>query len=426
MITRRSAITLLPTALMMGANFKSALAQIAIDPIRPDPSAGQTILSKIQQYQNSSVGPYFEAGAPMIKFSSRLAGRTDLTKTSKSELRDMLNDLKSVNDIANVDQILTMTKKSEAQLGRGLLTLNDKNRLMSDINKQNDQIQATLDKYFGQGGTIDTNGFSKADRDTLKQAADDVLKKGCKLANWGKDSYYAAMRGYCAYAFLTALLKDSLSPPATARAYVLGIMSDSQNYFAVLVSSLSPGSTPPPPSSSSNTNTAAGGPASGGDPIYEYEKRETNRFPKEIYVGSEFGNDTNKCKFDQLANYYGKIDGDFDRGFKLAPGGWTQDCGDLNNKRASAISTQLSDRFRDFVPATGNSENLRVIFDRMLEALNSRVDRIKRQKLQRDKANGAPPPPPPPLSDSDKTDFLPEFQAMERMAWGMREVLSKT
>jgi len=280
-----------------------------------------------------------------------------------------------------------------------------------------------LDKYFGTSGTLDANGFSKADRETLKTLADEVLKRGCKLAAWGKDSYYAAMRGYCAYSFLTALLKDSLAPPATARAYVLGIVSDSQNYFAVLVSQLSPGTVPPPPPPT--TNTGAGGQATSGDPLYEYERRETNRFPREIYIGSEFGNDSNKCKFDQLANYYAKIDGDFDKGFKLSPGGWTQDCGDLNNKRLSAISTQLSDRFRDFVPTTGNSENLRVMFDRMLEALNARIDRIKRQKLERDKASGAPPPPPPPLTDSDKTDFLPEFQVMERMAWGMREVLAK-
>jgi len=422
MLTRRSAFSLLPTALMAGTSLRSAFAQIAIDPVRPDPAAGQAILSKLSQYQNSQAGPYFEAAAPMIKFVSRIAGRTDLTKTSKSELRDILNDLKNVNDIGNVDQILTMSKKSESQLGRGLLTLNDRNRLMSDVNKENDQIQTMLDKYFGSSGTIDTNGFSKADRETLKQLADEVLKRGCKLSTWGKDSYYAAMRGYCAYSFLTALLKDSASPPATARAYVLNIMSDSQNYFALLVSSLG-GSAPLPPPSTGNT--AAGGPATSDDPIYEYEKRETNRFPKEIYIGSEFGNDTNKCKFDQLANYYGKIDGDFDRGFKLAPGGWTQDCGDLNNKRASAISTQLSDRFRDFVPSSGNSENLRVVFDRMLEALNARIDRIKRQKQQRDKASGAPPPKPE-VNDADKTDFLPEFQVMERMAWGMREVLSRT
>jgi hypothetical protein len=425
MLTRRSALSLLPTALMAGTHIRSAFAEVAIDPVRPDPAAGQAILSKLQQYQNSPVGPYFEAAAPMIKFAARIAGRTDLTKTSKSELRDILNDLKNANDIANVDQILTMSKKSESQLGRGLLTLNDKNRLMSEINKENDQIQTMLDKYFGTSGTIDSNGFSKADRETLKQLADEVLKRGCKLSTWGKDSYYAAMRGYCAYSFLTALLKDSLAPPATARAYVINIMSESQNYFAVLVSSLSGTAPPPPPPQPPGGNTAGGGPATSSDPIYEYEKRETNRFPKEIYIGSEFGNDTNKCKFDQLANYYGKLEGDFDRGFKMAPGGWTQDCGDLNNKRASAISTQLSDRFRDFVPSSGNSENLRVVFDRMLEALNQRIERIKRQKLQRDKASGAPPPKPE-INDSDKTDFLPEFQIMERMAWGMREVLSRT
>lgn len=423
MLTRRSAVTLLPTALMVGANFgKSALAQIAADPIRPDSGAGAKILSKLQQYQSGATGPYFDAAAPMIRFCSRLAGRTDLTKTQKSELRDMLTELKNVNDISNVDQILTMNKKSEAQLGRGLLTLNDKNRLMSDINRQNEQIQALLDKYFGQGGTIDSNPFSKTDRETLKQLADEVLKRGCKLASWGKDSFYAAMRGYCAYQFVTLLLKDSLAPPATARAYVLGIVADSHDYFAVLVSTIAPGSSPPPPPPPSSS-TASTPPT---DPLYEYEKRETNRFPKEIYIGSEFGNDSNKCKFDQLANYYGKIEGDFDKGFKVASsGGWTQDCGELNNKRASAISSQLSDRFKDFAPAAGNSDNLRVIFDRMLAALNSRVDRIKRQKLQRDQANGTPVQKPD-IPDSDKIDFLPELQIMERMSWGMTEVLSKT
>ena len=60
-----------------------------------------------------------------------------------------------------------------------------------------------------------------------------------------------------------------------------------------------------------------------------------------------------------------------------------------------------------------------------MTALNARVDRIKRQKLQRDQATGAPVPKPE-LTDNDKSDFLPEFQAMEKMAWGMREVLSKT
>lgn len=361
----------------------------------------------------------------MIKFCGRLAGRPDLTKTSKGELRDILNDLKNLNDIANVDQILTMNKKSEAQLGRGLLTLNDRNRLMSEINRQNDQIQQLLDRYFSQGGTLDTNPFSKPDRESLKQLADEVLKRGCKLASWGKDSYYAAMRGYCAYSYVTALLKDSLAPTATARAYVSGIISDSQNYFAVLVSSISPSSTPAPqPSSPAGAGSGSSGASS--DPVFEYEKRETNRFPREIYVGSEFGNDTNKCKFDQLANYYGRIEGDFDKGFKVASsGGWTQDCGELNNKRASAISSQLSDRFRDFAPTAGNSDNLRVIFDRVVTALNARIDRIKRQKAQRDQAIGAPVPKPE-LTDTDKTDFLPEFQVMERMAWGMREVLART
>ena len=84
MLTRRSAISLLPTALMAGTNIRSAFAEIAIDPVRPDPAAGQAILSKLQQYQNSPAGPYFEAAAPMIKFVSRIAGRSDLTSMSAS------------------------------------------------------------------------------------------------------------------------------------------------------------------------------------------------------------------------------------------------------------------------------------------------------------------------------------------------------
>jgi len=427
MFTRRTAITLLPAGVMAGSHFtfaNFALAQTAVDSIKPDPNAAARILKELEAYQNGPSAPYYDAAAPMIRFFARVAGRGDLSKASKSDLREMLSDLKNINDISNVDHVLTMAKKSEAQLGRGLLSLDDKNRLMNEINGQNDKLQQILDKYFGASGTLDSNPISKSDRDTLKQLADEVLKRGCKLATWGRDAFYAAARGYCAYQFVSGVVKDSIAPPATARAYVLGIMADSHNYFALLSYSASP-PTPTQPAPAPSTSSAPS-----TDPLYEYEKQMTNRFPREIYFGSEYGNkDTNKCSFDQFANYYGKIDGNFDQGFRIAePGGWTQDCGELNNKSVGALSGQLSDRFRDFAPRSGNSENLRVVFDRVIEALNGRVARIKRQKQERDKASGTTSSAATSvqnLPDSDKNDLLPEFKALERMAWGLREMLSK-
>jgi hypothetical protein len=442
MITRRSAIAMVPAGLMVGSNFFNLASALAQEPaIRPDPDAARRILSGLDQWSKT---PHYDATKPLIQFYSRVGSLRLAASGSKSKLNskaDLADALGQLNAIyAPVNTVLDIRKKSDDIIEgdkRRRLTPQEKTKLGSEIDIKNSKLSDIWTDLFSGSGDFDLSKVRNAKGgsatiDKLIALSDELLKASIELSKWGPDAFYAMARGYATFEFMRYCIRSSRSSPLLARAYTLKVISDSESYFSLRAASLT--ATAPTTSSTSTTPaTTATAPAGSisANARYAVEKDMIDkRFPKEIYLGSELPNPENDCARGQIKNHYGKFttDSSFDSSFKLeGSDGWSASActAQLNDRGAEALNGLLGTIFKQFAPTLGTETSFKKTMRDTRDAMNDLARRLKAAKQREDGQTGQPTSPTTAPSGANM-DAQQEFNVMQQMTSALREVLAAT
>jgi hypothetical protein len=445
MITRRSAIAMLPAGLLAGSSFLSlaraqAPQKAAINPI---PDAGRKLVGRIEQWRGTA---HYDATKALIEALDRTASlrgipfATERRRNSKSELQETLSQLNAM--YTPVTTVLDIRKKTddtiELDKRRGLSPAK-KSEFSTKIAINNARISDLLSAMFSGGGDFDINKIrsgkdGSAAINNLISLTEDLLDASIKLSEWGPDAFYSAARGYVTFQFVRDRLRVGRSSPLLARAYILRIIGDSESYFALRAGSLT--ATP------ATTLTSSTGPGTtattGAAPLtansrYAFEKDMLDkRFPKEIYLGSEMPSRENGCERNQIINHYGKFtaDSSFDTTFKLeGADGWSASgcIAQINDRGAEAMNGLLGPIFKQFAPAGGTEAGFKKTMRDTRDALNDLIRRVTNAKKREDGQVGSTPLPasttPPSNPDADAQQ---EFTVMQQMTSALREMLAST
>lgn len=445
MITRRSAIAMLPAGLMAGSSFFSlASAQTPQRAaISPQPDAGRKLIQKIEPWKGT---PHYDATRALIESLDKVAGlrgapfSTERRRNSKSELADVLNQINGM--YTPVTTAMDIRKKVDDYIEtdkQRALTPAKKSEFSTKIAISNARISDILTELFKGGGDFDINKF-KGSRDggnainNLISLSEDLLDMSVKLSEWGPDAFYAPTRGYVTFQFVRDRIRVGRSSPQLARAYVMKILGDDESYLSQRAANLT--ATPiTPPTTSTGTGTTATTPAT---PItanarYSFEKDMIDkRFPKEIYLGSEMASRENGCERNQIKNHYGRFtaDSSFDNTFKLdGSDGWsvTGCVAQINDRGAEAMNGLLGSIFKQFGPTTGTEAGFRKTMRDTRDAMNDLIRRVTNAKKREDGANPTPTPTPTPTpSGNPDADAQQEFGVMKQMTSVLREMLAST
>jgi hypothetical protein len=246
MLTRRTAITLLPAGLIAHLNFLDyARADVpTAAAITYNATALHNTLSSLQQWsaaqQPDSTFYFYRAAKLMMEFLDELTtleAVQELSKYPKSRLLELLKNFGKLNEPGIVDHVLTMKKITDDVLDgeRPQNFLDRRNELMITIGARNKRIYDILWNILKAPGPLPPQLYSGSQHEELISLAEDALRKGCQLSAWGKDAYFAAARGYCAFQFVTDLVRQQRTPQRRAQAYVLNIVADSESYLTAKV-----------------------------------------------------------------------------------------------------------------------------------------------------------------------------------------------
>lgn len=443
MITRRTALTMLPAGLMAGSsfiNFASAQAPQRAA-INPAPDAGRRIIGRLEQWRGTA---HYDATRALIESLDRTAAlrgtpfAVERRRNSKSELNEALAQLNSM--YTPVTTVLDIRKKTDDAIEidkKRSLTPAKKSEFSTKIAVANARITDMLAEMFRGGGDFDVNKVRStpggvAAVNALISLTEDLLDSSIKLSEWGPDAFYSATRGYVTFQFVRDRIRVGRSSPLLARAYILRIIADSESYFSLRGASL----TAPPPVTPAPTTpgTTASTPA---QPItansrYAIEKDMIDRrFPKEIYLGSEMPTADNGCARGQVKNHYGKFTANstFDGTFKLdGADGWSASgcVAQINDRGAESMNGLLGSIFKQFAPASGSEAGYKKTMRDTRDAMNDLIRRLKNAKAREDGTlPTTPTTPTTPLPASDM-DAQQEFNVMQQMTSALREMLAST
>ncbi len=442
MITRRSAIAMVPAGLLAGSSFFSlaraqAPQRAAISPI---PDAGRKIIGRIEQWKGTV---HYDATKALIEALDRTASlrgapfSTERRRNSKSELMETLNQLNAM--YTPVTTVLDIRKKTddtiELDKKRGLSPAK-KSEFSTKIAISNARISDILTGLFTGSGDFDINKIRStkdgaAAVNNLIALTEDLLDASIKLSEWGPDAFYSATRGYVTFQFVRDRIRVGRSSPLLARAYILRIIGDSESYFALRAGSLTATPATTPTTSTSPGTTAA--PPITANSRYAFEKDMIDkRFPKEIYLGSEMPSRENGCERNQIINHYGKFtaDSSFDSSFKLdGTDGWSSSgcIAQINDRGAEAMNGLLGPIFKQFAPAAGTEAGFKKTMRDTRDALNNLIQRVTNAKKREDgQTVSTPAPTPTTPSNNPDADAQQEFTIMQQMTSALREMLAST
>lgn len=450
MITRRTALGMLPAGLMAGSSFISFASAQAPQraAVNPMPDAGRRIVGRLEQWRGTA---HYDATKALIESLDRTASlrgvpfSTERRRNSKSELAEALGQLNAM--YTPVATVLDIRKKTddiiEFDKRRGL-TPAKKSEFSTKIAINNARITDILTEMFKGGGDFDINKVRSnpggvAVVNSLIALTEDLLDSSIKLSEWGPDAFYAATRGYVTFQFVRDRIRVGRSSPLLARAYILRIIGDNESYLAskAVAPNAPVASTSSTTSSTTSTNpattaTTATQPAS-ANARYAVEKDMIDRrFPREIYLGSEMPSADNACSRGQVKNHYGKFtaDSNFDSTFKLDnTDGWSASAcvAQINDRGAESLNGLLGSIFKQFAPASGTEAGFKKTMRDTRDALNDAIRRLKNAKAREDGQTVPTPTPtpttPPPASDMDAQQ---EFTVMLKMTAALREMLAST
>ncbi len=436
MITRRTALAMLPAGFMAGSSFMSlARAQPLQPTFRPNPQAAREILTRVDQAGRTA---HHEATKALIQSYIRVASLRNAAADSRSRLnsKDDLRSALEQHDAMHwaVKVALDSRKKTDEIIDKEKdphgrrISESEKIKLGSIVDIKNNELKQTLAEILAGPGDFDIKKAQPAKISRLNLLAEDLLRAGRDLSTWGPDAFYAMARGYAMFQFVRYCLRTGPGGTRTtsslilARAHTLKVIADSESYCAHRAASLA---APPP---TLPTPVATG--STSGDVTWterhDVEKMLIDRhFPKEVYLGSQVGRET-RCDEPgrRIRNFYGTFTStsSFDRGFKME-GVSVSDCAPtINDRRREALNNILSDRLKFPGPSSGNSEQFREIMRGVEESLNAHIRFLKRQKEKENPPSEKPPQQTPPGAD----DVSREFTTMQQMAAALREVLAFT
>lgn len=437
MITRRSALAMLPAGLMASSSFMGlARAQPLQPTFRPNPQAAREILTRVDQAGRTA---HHEATKALIQSYIRVAGLRNAAADSRSRLnsKDDLRSALEQHDSMHwaVKVALDSRKKTDEIIDKEKdphgrrISESEKIKLGSVVDIKNNELKQALAELLAGSGDFDLKKAQQQKIARLNLLAEDLLRAGRDLSSWGPDAFYAMARGYAMFQFVRYCLRTGSGGTRTtsslilARAHTLKVIADSESYCAHRAASLAapPPTLPTPP------------PATGSTPgevtwteRHDVEKMLIDRyFPKEVYLGSQIGRET-RCDEPgrRIRNFYGTFTNtsSFDRGFKME-GVSVSDCeATINARRREALNNVLSDRLKFPGPASGNAEQFREIMRSAEESLNAHIRFLKRQKEKENPPNEKPSQQPPAGAD----DVSREFTIMQQMAAALREALALT
>ena len=447
MITRRSAISMLPAGLMAGSSFFSlARAQDGSPALKYDPSAARKIRDSLDPYAKTPIGqPHYEATKPIIDFYALIANlfinpsNQKTRMNSKSELAAAQIALNKIFE--PVDTILTMPKKTDEVImndGRRHLLPSERTKYSTQIITNNTNLKNIMDEQFAGSGDFDVAKMrqtksGQAAFDKWLALTEDLFRASIELSKWGDDAFYAIARGYATYQFSRLCLRQGRSPLLLARAYTMKVLADSESYFALKSANLdaTPATIPSPVSGVSQTPPA--GVTAYTKYAVEKDKFDAGRFPREIYLGSDLESADGGCRRGQVKNYYGKFssDSNFDNShpaFRVEGDGvFATDCSsELNERGAEALNGWFARRLKDFPIKDGSMQSFRKRMNDITEAVNQHIRSLKTQKDKEVSSQPQTQPtqtqPPPSGQDAIRE----ECKVMQQMTAALREVLAIT
>lgn len=451
MITRRKALSLFPASLLAGTSLAGTLFA---QPRGPGGSGGpggpggpprsslanrellseaERILQVLEPWKTSpaAINAHYEATVALIQFFDRLVPFSTSNSIPRADFLDMITRMGEIN--WKVNTVLQTRKRSDQILdAERKLGPAQKAEKMTDSDVRIYRIIDILRPYFlGQGWY--RYEYSRQHHRNLMQTAYEVLNLGNDLSLWGMDAFYTAARGYAVYQFVSDCIRQHRFAPMTARAFALRVAADSHSYFGIrqaeLTAAQAPGATKPRPANQR----------------YEVEQKLIDGgygggFPKDIYLGTDISSadvlrrfprtdrdrtQDNGCPAGQVANYYGRLVGDFEKTFSVDPANPVEKiCStDINDRNSPSINGLMMNRFRDFSPKAFNSqEAYRNMLEDIKNTLNQHIRNITRAKQREDAAERDPNVQE---AEIEKQDLLYEFRAMREMAWGIREILAR-
>ena len=447
MITRRSALAMLPAGLMAGSSFISlAIAQDGTPALKYDPGAARRIRDSLDPYAKTPIGqPHYEATKPIIDFYAQIANlfinpsNSKTKMNSKSELASAQIQLGKIFE--PVDTILTMPKKTDEIImsdGRRHILPSERTRYSTQIITNNANLKNIMDEQFAGSGDFDVAKMrqtksGQAAFDKWLALTEDLFRASIELSKWGDDAFYAVARGYATYQFSRLCLRQGRSPLLLARAYTMKVLADSESYFALKSANLdaTPATNPSPVTGGSQTPPAG----ITGSTRYgvEKEKFDNGRFPKEIYLGAELESADGACRRGQVKNYYGRFssDSNFDNphpAFRVEGDGvFATDCStELNERGADTLNGWFARRLKDFPIKDGGTQSFKKRMNDITEAVNQHVRFTKNQK---DKDGSSQPQPQPTQTQpppSGQDAIREECKVMQQMTAALREVLAVT
>ncbi len=442
MITRRTALSMLPAGLLAGSsfiNFASAQTpqKAAINPL---PDAGRKIIGRIEQWRGT---PHYDATRALIEALDRIASlrgvpfSAERRRNSKSELNESLALLNAM--YTPVTTVLDIRKKTDDTIEhdkRRGITPAKKSEFGTKIAIHNARISDILTEMFKGGGDFDINRIRSSPGGTavvnnLISLTEDLLDASIKLSEWGPDAFYAATRGYVTFQFVRDRLRVGRSSPLLARAYILKIIGDSESYFALRAGSLTaaPATIPTSSTGQSSTGTSPAPPIT-ANTRYAFDKDIIDRrFPKEIYLGSEMASRENGCDRNQVINHYGKFtaDSNFDNAFKLdGADGWSASgcVAQINDRGAEGMNGLLGTIFKQFAPSSGTEAGFKKTMRDTRDAMNELIRRVTNAKKRED--GQVVSTPTTPQSGNPDLDAQQEFNVMQQMTSALREMLAST
>jgi hypothetical protein len=462
MITRRKALAYVSTSLLASTGF-GAVANAQFNPFNPyNPynerggprervrereierareaaiardrerarQEAQRIIATLDPWKTSPVpiSAHYEATIALLNFFALLTPFETENSIRRVSFLDMIKRIGDIN--LKVNTALEIRKHSDQLIKRTLSTT-----VKSDKTTQSDirinKIIEILNPYFSGEGLY-SHEHSRLHHRSLIQLAREVLDLNFELAQWGHDSFYTAARGYAVYQFVTDCVRQYSFSPSTARAYALREAAESQSYFGIKVAELD---------AARNPRGLRPGPLA---ERYEVERKLIDGaygagFPREIYLGTELPELTGPrilprerreaardigCPAGQVANYYGRLVGNSERGFQLDPEkAFEKVCAtEINDRKAAGINGLLMNRFRDFSPRGYHSENdFRNMLQELNNTLNQHLRNLARLKQNEENANRDPSAEE---AEIEKRELLIECRAMRDMALALREMLS--
>jgi len=393
----------------------------------------QRIVATLDPWKTSPapVNAHYEATIALINFFARLGPFETSNSIPRADFLDMISRIGDIN--LKVNTVLETRKLSDQTIRRTLSAM-----VKSDKTTQSDirinKITEVLNPYFlGQG--FYSYEHSRLHHGSLTQLAREVLDLNYDLSQWGPDAFYTSARGYAIYQFVTNCVRQNLFSPNTARAYALKVAAESHSYFGIKTAELNVAQVDP---TRLRPRPAAA--------RFEVEQKLIDGgygagFPRDIYLGTDVPNfdqpgrssrgERNResireigCPAGQVANYYGRLVGDFEKSFTLAPANPIDKvCAtEINDKNLPAINGLMMNRFKDFAPkGFQNADAYRNMLEDIKNTLNQHIRNITRARQNEENANRDPTAQE---AEIEKRELLFEFRGIHDMAWGIREILS--